>query len=265
MIDHTFLHCSGIGPKTEKRLKSLGFLSWNDCLQKPDDLPFKSQKREKFIQQLQNSQTALQSNDIPYLVSHLPIREHWRILGEYFTQATFFDIETTGLSSYDSFTTVIVAYYKNKLYTFSYGENIDDFLNLVDNSELLVAFNGNSFDIPFLEQSFNIPDIGCPYIDLRWICYYCGYTGGLKLIERQLGIKRPEEIGDVEGYEAVQLFYDWQDGNKKSRSKLIKYCQADVLSTYLVAGYLVDKLGFSITIQNQEYLFKKLNQFTALY
>ncbi len=258
MIDQTFLHCPGVGQKTEARLKSLGFLSWQDCLDRPAELPFSHSRKRLFLQEIQASLTALQNQDLTYLSCHLPPREHWRILAQYFPEATFFDIETTGLSSYDSFTTVIAAYHQQELHTFVYEENLEDFLQLVDQSKLLVAFNGNSFDIPFLENSFNIPTIGCPHIDLRWIFYHQGYGGGLKVIEKQLAIRRPATVRNIDGHEAVLLFDRWQRGDSNARIKLIRYCQTDVLATYLTAGRLLKKIGFNFPLPAAEELFEKL-------
>ncbi len=258
MIDQTFVLCPGIGPKTEYKLKSLGLASWKDCLDNPELLPFSKEKKAQFLDRLNRNLTALKNDDIDLLVSSLPTREHWRVLGTYFDRATYFDIETTGLSSYDSLITVIVAYYKGDLHTFLFEENLDEFLDLVENSELLVAFNGNSFDIPFVEKAFNIPDIGCPFIDLRWICYHQGFTGGLKTIEREMKIKRPQEVESIDGMEAVSLFIDWKNGNLQAKNQLIRYCKADVLSTYMVAGEIVKKAGISIGEINRVELFNSI-------
>ncbi len=255
MIEKTFIHCTGIGPKTDQRLKSIGLHSWSDCLVNPNSIPFSGQRKIQFLQQIEKSLSALKKNDINYLVKQLPIKEHWRILGTYFDKATFFDIETTGLSSYDSIITTIVAYHNKNLHTFLFQENLDDFLELVDDSKLLVAFNGNSFDIPFVEKAFNIPDIGCPFIDLRWICYYMNLQGGLKSIEKQVGIQRPKQIESIDGFEAVSLFLDWQNGDLKAKEKLVSYCQADVLSIFLVAHKILLKLGLTQKQIDQKQVF----------
>ncbi|MBU2645733.1 ribonuclease H-like domain-containing protein [bacterium] len=255
MIDQTFLHCTGVGPVMESRLKALGFSCWQDCLDSARDLPFSRPRRDRFLEDIAASQTALRHQDLAFLTARFPHREHWRILAGFFSEATFFDIETTGLSSYDSFTTVISAYHRQELHTFVYGENLEDFLQLVDRSRLLVAFNGNSFDIPFLEHCFNIPTLGCPAIDLRWICYHRGYKGGLKAIERQLGLHRPASVSDVDGQEAVELFDRWQMGDPLARRKLIRYCQTDVLATYLAAGRLLQEMGFDCPLPDAPRLF----------
>lgn len=257
MIDRTFIHCPGIGPKTDRRLKSLGFQCWQDCLDRHTELPMSGSLRQRFLEMIRDSLEALKQEDLTFLSTHLPPREHWRILGRYFADATFFDIETTGLSSYDSIVTVITAYYRGELFTFVHEENLGDFLELVDQSKLLVTFNGNSFDIPFLESSFNIPEIGCPYVDLRWICYHQGYTGGLKSIEREMYINRPDDVRNVDGYEAVILFDRWQNGDAAAGRKLIRYCESDVLATYLTAGRLLQEMGYDLSLPDPETLFSQ--------
>jgi len=248
LINGTFLHCRGVGLKTEHRLKSAGYLTWEDCLSGPADLPFHSKNREQFLSRLRESQLALQNEDIAFFAANYPIREHWRILGTFYQDATYFDIETSGLSSYSNFVTVITAYFQGELHTFLYEENLDDFLELVSRSRLLIAFNGNSFDIPFLENAFNIPEIGCPYLDLRWICYHEGYTGGLKQIENKMEIPRPTNMADISGADAVTLFYQWQKGDREARNRLVTYCQIDTLATFLVADRLLQEKTIKVTL-----------------
>ncbi len=258
MINKTFSHIKGIGPKTESKLKELGFYSWNECLKRKDHLPLKAAKKDNFISEINESIEALSAEDLLYFTSKFPQKEQWRILGTYFKNATFFDIETTGLSWYDSHVSVIAAYQNGKMHTFLFEENMDDFLDLVYNSTMLVSFNGKSFDIPFLEQSFHIPSIDCPHVDLRWIAYHMGYEGGLKNIEGILDVKRPEEIGDINGFEAVGLYYRWRDGDISARNSLISYCRADVISTYLVAEKLMKIKGFSPGESNTYSLFNEI-------
>jgi hypothetical protein len=171
-------------------------------------------------------------------------------LAKYFNNATFFDIETSGMAYYDSIITVIAAYKNQNIHSFVHQENLEAFLDLVAESKLLVSFNGNSFDMPFILRKFNIPDICCPHIDLRWVCYHAGYKNGLKNIERDLNIKRPDDLIDTDGYEAVLLYYRWQAGNIEARDKLLRYCKADAIGTYLVAGNVLSKVYADIKFDN---------------
>ncbi len=242
-INKTFLHCRGIGQSMETKLKSLGFESWDDCLENRNDLPFKGARLDAFIDELKKSNDAFSGGRIEYFTSNFPNREHWRILADYFDDTTFFDIETTGISQNGNIITVIASYKKQKAEAFVHPENLDAFLDLAENSRLLCSFNGNSFDLPFILRKFNIPSLDRPHVDLRWVCYHAGLKSGLKNIEKTLNIKRPADLIDTDGYEAVLLYYRWLAGNADAREKLIRYCKADAIGTYLVAGRMLSKHG----------------------
>ncbi len=239
MIDRLFQHCRGVGPGTEARLSSLGFHTWDDCLNNPGELPFRQRKLELFLKTLAESRDALLLDDIGRLIKLFPVREHWRILFHYFHKATFFDMETSGLSLYYNHPTVIVALHRGELMTFRYGENLEDFIELLDETELVVTFNGSSFDVPFLERAFHVPLDDIPHIDLRWVAYHRGHTGGLKSIEAEFGLARVPEICGIDGYEAVMLFDRWQEGDSTAGENLVRYCRADVIATCITAGLIL--------------------------
>ena len=202
---------------------------------------------------LNKSKEALNKEDIQFFVDNLPKKEHWRILAKFFDKAVYFDIETTGISWMDNHTTVIAAYKDDKVYSYVYKDNLDDFLDLLSQSDLIVSFNGNSFDVPFLEKTFNIPSLNCPHIDLRWVCYHAGYKNGLKEIERNMDIERPSDLIDVTGYDAIILYYRWQAGDNEAKEKLIKYCQADAISTYIVSMKILSKYNININQPDQNF------------
>jgi uncharacterized protein len=235
MIDRVFSHCPGIGPGTEERLRRSGVHTWDEFLAAGGD-PLRGRVRERAMDVVSESIEARRDGRIGFFTERYPTREQWRILHEYLHRATFFDIETTGLSWYESHATVITAFHRGELHTFIHGRNLDQFLDLAAEADLLVSFNGSCFDLPFIERTFSIPTIGAPHVDLRWVAYHAGYRGGLKSIEERFGIRRPREIAGVDGLEAVDLFYRWQAGDQGSLTKLVRYCCADVVSLYMIAG-----------------------------
>lgn len=257
MIAECFTHCPGIGPGTDNRLRDKGFYSWQDCLEKPEGLPLGERRRDELLAVLHRSEKARLDGEIAWFVENYPPREHWRILAEYFKEATFFDIETTGLSWHESHASVITALHRGEVFVFRHGENLDDFLDCVDEARLLVTFNGNCFDIPFLEKTFNIPDLGRPHVDLRWVAYHRGYRGGLKYIEEVMGISRPAGLVGVDGYEAVDLYYRWKAGSEEAGETLTAYCIADTLSTCLVSQRLIDEYGFPVEVDDAEFFFER--------
>ncbi|MFC1762605.1 ribonuclease H-like domain-containing protein [Planctomycetota bacterium] len=259
VLAETFLHVPGVGPKTEAKMRAVGYETWQSVLQRPDDLPLGSRTSQTLLEALACSLKALLQEDIAYFINCFPTKEQWRILAAYFDRLSYFDIETSGLS-YDAYVTCIVCYHKGQLHRFVHGENLDDFLDLLEEIELLVSFNGASFDIPQLLQTWHIPEWPCPHIDLRWQCYHHNWEGGLKQIERDLGIQRPAGLKEVDGAEAVWLWYRWQQSqDQEARDKLLHYCAADVLNLQLVTAALLGEKSVPVTAPAQEELWSLLS------
>jgi len=259
LIQGCFRHIKGIGPRTALLLNESGIATWKDCIANQEAIPFNGKRRKRLVDNIRKSIDHLEAGDIRYFTSSFPASEQWRILAEYLHAATFIDVETTGLSWNYCHASVISAYHRGEIRSFVHGENLDDFLAIADEAELLVTFNGNCFDIPFIERTFNIPSLASPHVDLRWIAWHCGYRGGLKSIEKQMGIRRPPQIDGIDGFEAVDLYYRWQQGDMASRELLIRYCEADVLSTYLVAERVLNAIGCEIEMTQPGDVFRKIN------
>jgi len=102
-----------------------------------------------------------------------------------------------------------------------------------------VSFNGKRFDQPFVEHNFDV-SVDAPHLDLMYLCRRLDLTGGLKQIERDLGIDR--DGMDVDGREAVRLWHRYEDGDEAALDKLVEYNRYDTqnLQTLLdtVAGRL---------------------------
>lgn len=259
MIDQTFLHLPGIGPVAEGKLRAAGVERWSDLLQYPERLPFRPKQTQAFFQAVAASQKALESEDLSYLVNHLTKKEQWRILNGFRHRASFFDIETDGLDL-DAQVTVIACLHRGQIHHFVRGENLDQFLDLLEETELLVSFNGASFDIPQLCRTWCIPDLGVAHIDLRWQCYHQNLRGGLKDIERRLGIARPEDLQGVDGEEAVWLWDDWQRrGDRVAYQRLVRYCCADVLTLSMVTDALLRERGLAIEASGADQLWALLD------
>jgi len=155
----------------------------------------------------------------------------------------YLDIETTGLSPADCELTVIGIYREN-------GSD-DEVIQLVGdeisrsklvkalkNTSMLYTYNGSRFDLPFINAKLGI-DLAehCTHEDLMYACWKRKLKGGLKSVERQLGIAR--ELTDINGLMAIQLWYEYVDqGNENALAKLLRYNEEDVVNLRTLREHL---------------------------
>ncbi len=232
-------HLPGVGPETLKAFHRAHIRTWADIIEHPNRVPVRPRLYEAILNEIFRCEQAIAGEDIMYLVRTLEPRDHGRILGHWFERAAFFDIETEGVEA-GSPVTVISCLHRGTLDVYVRGENLDAFLESLDEVDLLVSFNGSSFDVPRIARHFNIPSIPCPHVDLRWLCYHGGHEGGLKNIELALGIQRPDDLRGVDGKDAELFWKLWTiRKDATARQKLIRYCAGDSLALKLVASALL--------------------------
>lgn len=147
----------------------------------------------------------------------------------------YIDIETTGLSCYDCDLTVIgialekagkclvVQLIEDDLYQ-------EKLLRTLRGVDEIYSYNGSRFDLPFIENKFRIDLKGCfRHTDLMYECWRQNLKGGLKVVERLLGIKRL--LTGVDGSMAVLLWYDYLNNNNRfALRKLLAYNEEDVVN-----------------------------------
>jgi hypothetical protein len=245
MLKSSFIHIPGIGPVTESYLWGTGVFSWEDFVVHYDRLKLPSLKKEKIRNHLALSSAHLQKRNIHFFADTLPKSEMWRVYPEFKDRVAFLDIETTGLSPYYNDITLIGIFDGKDAKTYIAGKNLDGFVADINKYDLMVTFNGSIFDAPFIASKF--PEfVTPPQIDLRFFLKRLGYSGGLKSVERQLGIMRSSELKDVDGYYAVILWNRYIRGDANALKLLIEYNVADVinLKTLMEEGYrmMQDKL-----------------------
>lgn len=239
MITEALLHCSGIGPVRLAQLHEAGVRSWNDVVSCGEQLPVA--RSNSLIEESRRCLEALREKDIRYFVDRFSPFDKWRIVSEFLDETSFFDIETMGLE-HNSPITVIACWHRGEMKTFVEHENLDDFLHLLDDVTLLASFNGSSFDVPRVLDTFHIPELPCPHLDLRWPCYHKGFKGSLKSITARLGFTRPVDLQDADGELAIHLWNRWTlDRDQRARELLIRYCASDVILLAMLAHRLADR------------------------
>lgn len=147
----------------------------------------------------------------------------------------YLDIETTGLYSEYNEITVIGIYLSNGLDTrfiHLVGADItaDNLREALRGVNTIYTYNGSRFDIPFIHTRLGI-DLASLFnhCDLMYDCWKNNLYGGLKAVERQLGIER--RLTEVNGYQAVLLWWKYQtDFDEDALKKLLDYNKEDVLN-----------------------------------
>ena len=205
LITNTYQHISGIGPKKEALLWEEGLTDWQSALKN------------------------INYYAMPNSIKKFPNQILYRLYPMFMDKTVFLDIETTGMKPAKSYVTVIGCYDGKDMQVFVHGKNERDFLDYIKNYSIVVTFNGSCFDIPFLERYFNTK-IKCAQIDLRFVLKDLGYTGGLKKIEKDVGIDRGDDMLGVNGYTAVLLWNYYLDTKDETAiDSLIHYNLLDTI------------------------------------
>lgn len=225
MIQNTFIHIQGIGRKTEERLWERGIFTWQDFVAQKRTV-FSSSRDASVRRAIQESMAHL--DDIRFFNERLSRAECWRLFEDFRDKAAFLDIETTGGYGGSDEITMVGVYDGKKTRTFVNGRNLQDFEIAIADYDLLVTFNGSCFDIPHIERWFRGITLPPAHIDLRFVLRRLGITGGLKRVEKALGILRRPEINGLNGYDAVLLWRDYQWGDPRALERLTEYNRADI-------------------------------------
>jgi uncharacterized protein YprB with RNaseH-like and TPR domain len=238
MLRHTFQHIPGLGERRERTLWRRGIYTWDELLAAPQrsGLPATLLSDAQAIIHL--SEEALRQRNIYFFAQLLPAREHWRLYGEFHEVTAYLDIETGPLGNGRQGITVIGLFDGREFRSFVHGSNLHTFEDYLRRYDLLVTFNGKTFDLPLIERELGIP-IYQAQIDMRVFLHHLGYRGGLKRIERQWGIIREDDIAGLTGFDAVLLWARYRRGDREALERLIAYNRADVvnLEVLLKRGY----------------------------
>lgn len=230
MMKSTFICVPGIGEKTEEHLWNMGILTWEIFRRKSKIFGLSKNKRELINEYLDKIEREFYGNLISYFVKYLPKKEYWRVYKDFIDKTIFLDIETTGLSLYYDKITVIGTYNGKEVKIFIKDSNLEEFIDYIKDYEIIITFNGKLFDIPFIKKE--LPEIRLPplHIDLRYLLRSLGLKGPLKKIEKKLNIKRPDNLQEVNGREAVSFWNKFLRGNNKALENLVLYNIYDIIN-----------------------------------
>ena len=223
-VENSFVPVRGVGEKTERQLWRDGVTDWGTF---EDSDALGETRRDRVLRFVDEARDALEREDADFFGDTFPDAELWRMYRNFEDTACFFDIETTGLDPDRNKVTTVSFHRDGETTTLVRGDDLtaENVAAEFRSSDVIVSYNGRSFDEPFLETDLGL-SVDTPHIDLLPLCRQLGLTGGLKGVEKTLGVGR-EGVEDVDGREAVRLWHAYEDGDTEALERLVKYNRYD--------------------------------------
>ncbi len=245
MIRSSFAFLEKVGDKLEQNLWQQGIHTWDHFLNCRYVKGISRHRKLYYDRQIMDAKKALYNFDSSYFASILPSSEMWRLYDFFKEDTVFFDIETSGLSDRADVTLFgLFDGYETKALIRNISWNIDALREEFKKYKMIVTYNGTSFDLPFVKKRY--PDLipeNIPHFDLRFACNRIGLKGGLKVVEKDLGIKRRELVGDMTGGDALTLWRMYKaTGDEHYINLLVEYNEEDIINLKTIANIVVDRL-----------------------
>ena len=174
-----------------------------------------------------------------YFDACLPAVAKWRALPDLQHRVLYVDIETNG---YDNDITVIGVYDGQHFRAFVADRDLEEARDQLEQAALVVTYNGTGFDMPIIRNYFRYAVFNHVHLDLMWPLRRLGLRGGLKKIERQLGLSRSDETEGLSGWDAVWLWREYQRGSSEALARLIAYNEEDVRNLEPLARHVVREM-----------------------
>ncbi len=147
----------------------------------------------------------------------------------------YLDIETTGLAYGASEITVVGIFLcrgEETEFIQFVGRDIsaEAIVEALQGVDVLYTYNGSRFDLPFIQSQLGIDlTTSFRHRDLMFDCWGKRLYGGLKGVEKQLGVAR--KLPDMNGWEAVRLWWKYVDSfDLDALQKLCDYNKEDVVN-----------------------------------
>jgi uncharacterized protein YprB with RNaseH-like and TPR domain len=241
MLKNSYIFIPGVGHSTERKIWNDGIQDWQGFLDREKAGPIKGKRKEDSDKIILEVSSRLRDNDLNFFSTLFRQRDTWRLWEDFSGNAIFLDIETTGTRRYSPIT-VVGAYGRRSFKALVRGKdlNSENVKQLLHDATMLVTFNGSTFDLPMIEGRYpgTIPRV--PHLDLRFLARNCGYSGGLKSIELQMGVSRPDDVKGMSGEDAVRLWKLYErDSNRNALKLLLKYNMEDIINLVPMTERLV--------------------------
>jgi hypothetical protein len=238
-IENSFIPVRGVGETTERTLWADGVLTWEDF--DPAAAPVGETTGDRIETFVADALERLDDGDADYFGEVFPSGERWRLYENFRDDVCFFDIETTGLDPAGDDVTTVSFHRGGDTTTLVRGDTLtaDALDEQFRDAPLVVTFNGKRFDVPFLEESFDV-SVDRPHVDLMYPCRRLDLTGGLKQIETDVGIDRDRP--DLSGRDAVRLWREYERGDESALDTLVSYNRDDTVNLERLMDHVAGEL-----------------------
>ena len=244
MIKHTFSILPGIGDKLEKRLWRNGIVTSEDFLAS-NDIEFLSADTKRLYDAILSE--ALQNLDrgnFSFFAGTLKHGDHWRLFQLVRNRAVALDIETNGGIAGNGGQVTVVGLFDGFDYkALVRGKDLSrgTLAKELSRYSYVITFFGSVFDLPYIREIYGL-SFAMPHFDLCFSGRKAGLRGGLKMVEKLLGIQRDESIRGFDGFDAVRLWDDVQRGNAAALELLITYNRYDTVNLFRLADIIYERL-----------------------
>jgi len=145
------------------------------------------------------------------------------------------DIET----SWERHITIIGVYRYGEGTTQLVAPQVDpaQLIALLKGIDVVFTYNGSGFDLPVMQKLMGVQvKEHCTHRDLMYDCWKKKLKGGLKAVEKTLGIHRDTE--GLNGLDAMNLWRAHEGGCAESLDTLLRYNREDVENLEILARKL---------------------------
>ena len=229
----------------EESLWKQGIYSWDSFLNCKKIRGLSVKRKLYYNRKIIEARKQLYNFNSAYFKNLLPQAEYYRLYDFFKEDCVFLDIETTGLGFRNNDITLIGLFDGINTKTMIKGINFDytTLKKELEKYKLIVTFNGSSFDVPFINKIYPnlLPNI--PNFDVKSVTDRLGLKGGLKEIEKKLGIKRGKIVEKFYGGDALTLWRMYRaTGDDYYLKLLVEYNEEDIINLKTIADYCVEKL-----------------------
>lgn len=239
MLTRTFLHFPQVGERRERALWLFGFCDWHAIVRSVAPSPWRH-LWDEWQREAEMSLRAYEVGDATYFAGRLPKSAWWRAIPDFAHRAVFLDVETDGTHRI----TVLGIADGEGYRAFVRGQDDwDEARERLESAKMLVTYGGSHFDLPVLRANF--PDWQLPplHLDLCPLLRRLGLRGGLKAVERQVGLSRSPETDGLNGWDAVHLWWRYVDYNdERALATLLRYNREDVVHLSPLLALVYERL-----------------------